>query len=101
MVGMIEAVLVRVPLHPDGIRGRDQIILLAQAVEDAVRHTGVGEYDGWEVRARGASIYAYGPSADALYEVVAKAVHDAQTGLSGVIVRRYGPPGAREVQEGF
>lgn len=96
-----EAVIVKVALSADGVNGREQVIRMAQAIGDALEGSKLGEYDGWEVRGRAAHIYVYGPSADALLSLIQPVLSGIGSDLSGIVIRRYGAPGAREVQSGF
>ena len=78
-----------------------QVIELGQVIETAGSASGYGGYDGWELKATGASIYVYGESADRLFTIIEPLVRTIALRLSGIIVRRYGGPCAREVQGGF
>jgi hypothetical protein len=80
---------------------RDVIVQLESQIREAVESSGVGEYDGHEFGAGVARLFAYGPNADRLYAVVQPVVLKFKGVLSGVIGRRYGGPGAREVAEEF
>jgi hypothetical protein len=72
---------------------------LGKAIDDAE----VGEYDGNEVAVDGseAILYAYGPDADALWDVMKAVVEGVAPHAGSYAVKRYGEAGdatAREVR---
>jgi hypothetical protein len=71
---------------------------LEDRVMNAIDAEGVGEYDGNDVGQGWYTLYAYGPSADRLAEVVVPIVQAANPPSGSYTVKRYGPPGSREVR---
>ncbi|MEQ1699651.1 MAG: hypothetical protein ABMA25_06055 [Ilumatobacteraceae bacterium] len=65
---------------------------------EAISAAGVGEYDGNEFGAGGATLYAYGPDADALFAVMEGPLRDfgADPGSSATI--RHGGPDSDDVR---
>jgi hypothetical protein len=77
------------------------------ALEDQLRRVidraGVGEYDGNEVAVDGseAILYAYGPDADALWDVMQPHIERIHPLAGSYVIKRYGgagDPAAREVR---
>ncbi|PHV12242.1 hypothetical protein [Chitinimonas sp. BJB300] len=65
-------------------------------MEQATTQAKVGEYDGHEVDANGATVhlYLYGPSADRLFETVKPILNSTEFVTNPTVKLRYGPPKA-------
>ena len=87
------AVLIRIASLSDPGAGLD---LVEDPIIEAIARAGVGEFDGNEIGPDGATLYMYGPDADALWSAVEAAVRRSPLGAGSYVVKRYGPPGARE-----
>lgn len=98
---MEQAVLITFPLS-DGDFGtkweREMLGILGDQFAEVVSEAGVGEFDGSEVGGGEYEMFLYGPDADELFETIEPLL----TGLTWpgqvVAIKRYGPPGAAEVQ---
>ena len=89
------AVLIRITSLTDPNSGLD---LIEDPIIEAIESAGVGEFDGNEIGPDGATLYMYGPDADALWSAVDSAVSGTGLGSGSHAIKRYGPPGAREVR---
>ncbi len=89
-----QAVLLHIPSLVDTV-GLDEI---EDPIIEAIARSGVGEFDGNAVGPDGAVLYAYGPDADALWQVIDAAVSRDNLGQGSHAVKRYGAPGAAEVR---
>ncbi len=67
---------------------------LMLAIEDA----GVGEFDGIGRGLGALDVYLYGPSADALWDVVGPVLRSFPAHPGSHAIKRYGEPGAPEVR---
>ena len=81
----------------------DAVFALEDELEPAIADAGVGEYDGNDIAVDGseAILYAYGPDADALWDVMSPIVQRANPPAGSYVVKRYGDvndPDAREVR---
>jgi hypothetical protein len=79
------------------------VFAIEDSLEPAVSEAGVGEYDGNEVAVDGseAVLYAYGPDADALWNVMRPIVESANPPEGSYVIKRYGEasdPAAKEVR---
>jgi hypothetical protein len=90
-----QAVLIWITSLADPDSGLD---LIEDSIIEAIETAGVGEFDGNEIGADGAMLFMYGPDADALWDAVDSAVSRSALGPGSRAVKRYGPPGAREVR---
>jgi hypothetical protein len=90
-----QAVLIRITSLTDPDSGLD---LIEDPIIDAIETAGVGEFDGNEIGAEGATLFMYGPDADALWDAVDSVVSRSALGPGSHAVKRYGLPGAREVR---
>ena len=84
-----------------GTTDLSQLFELEDALEEALQHSDVGEYDGHEIAVDGSDglLFLYGPSADALFAHIKHALL-ANAQISNVqATLRYGPPedGVKEV----
>jgi len=96
---MENAVVVNIPLSDDHL-GTTQDDALVEALDARIRTAlegaAVGEWDGHEFGRGWARVFCYGPSANALFDVLANILlGDALPGGS-FAVKRYGPPGAAQ-----
>lgn len=81
----------------------DGVFALEDSLETAIAKAGVGEYDGNEIAVDGseAILYAYGPDADALWNVIRPIVESTDPPVGSYVIKRYGEasdPAAREVR---
>lgn len=90
-----QAVLLRITSLTDPDSGLD---LIEDPIIEAIETVGVGEFDGNEIGADGATLFMYGPDADALWDAVDSALSRSAMGPGSHAAKRYGPPGAREVR---
>ena len=91
--GAGQAVLIHIGSLTDPDAGLD---LVEDPIIDAIERAGVGEFDGNEIGPDGATLYMYGPDADALWVAIESAVRQSPLGPGSHAVRRYGGPGAPE-----
>ncbi|MGZ3183506.1 MAG: hypothetical protein ACXU8N_13780 [Telluria sp.] len=77
-----------------GSRDLTGLFALEDRLGPAISAAGVGEYDGNEIAVDGSvgRLYMFGPSADALFEVVRPILASAPFMLGAQAVKRYGPP---------
>jgi hypothetical protein len=61
-----------------------------------IEHSRVGEYDGDEIGDTTFTMYAYGPSADRLFDVALPILVKYRLPAGSRAVKRFGKPGARE-----
>ena len=90
-----QAVLIRITSLTDPDSGFD---LIEDPIIEAIERAGVGEFDGNAIGADGGTLYMYGPDADALWSAIDSAVSRKALGPGSHVIKRYGPPGAREVR---
>lgn len=62
----------------------------------AIEHSHVGEYDGNEIGEGTFTMYAYGPSANKLFDVALPILAKYRLPPGSRAVKRYGKPGAKE-----
>ena len=72
--------------------------VLDERLMEVIDESGVGEYDGMGRGMGVFEIYAYGPNADALFEVMAPLLRSAQVREGSFAVKRYGDIDAPEVR---
>jgi hypothetical protein len=79
-----------------GTSDLSRLYTLEDKLEQVIRASGVGEYDGHEVAVDGSdgTLYMYGPDADALIAVVLPVLKGSGYMNGARIVLRYGPPQA-------
>ena len=83
--------------------GFDEMLAIEEPLEAAIDDANVGEYDGNEVAVDGseAILYAYGPDADALWDVMKPVIVEASPKPGSYAIKRYGEAGdtsAREIR---
>lgn len=88
-----QAVLIRITELSDRDAGLD---VVEDPIIEAIGRAGVGEFDGNEVGPDGATLYMYGPDADALWAAIEPEVRRAPLGAGSHALCRYGGPGAQE-----
>lgn len=72
------------------------IYKLEDELTKAIERSRVGEYDGDEIREHIFMMYAYGPSADKLFEVAQPVLAKYPLPSGSRAVKRYGQTGAKE-----
>lgn len=90
-----QAVLVRINSLSDPDSGLD---LIEDPIIEAIDRAGVGEFDGNEIGPDGATLYMYGPDAEALWAAIESVVRQSPLGPGSYAIKRYGPPGAPETR---
>ena len=93
-----EAVIVRVKLSDDEF-GEPEERMNAYRVEDRLLETiptDIGEVDGHDFGGGFFTVYVYGPSAEGLAALVLPALQTQTVRPGSTIIKRFGPPGARE-----
>ncbi len=72
--------------------GLDAVFAVEEPLEAAINDADVGEYDGNEVALDGseAILYAYGPDADALWDVMRPVIVEASPNPGSYAIKRYG-----------
>ena len=98
MTDQQEALIVRLKLNDDEF-GDGAERMAAYEIEDRLLDAispSLGEVDGHEFGGGFATIFVYGPSADALAALVQPIVSAANVRAGSSITKRYGPPGASE-----
>ncbi len=96
-----EAVLIFLKLSDDSFgeyEEREAIFDLEEKIEAVVTEQ-TGEYDGHVFGDGWGKLYLYGPDARRLSDAVLPVVRDAAPREGSYLVRRFGPPGAREERE--
>jgi hypothetical protein len=71
----------------------DALFKLEEALEQAILAAGAGEFDGNDVGEGEATLYLYGPDADALFDAIFTVLQTSPLLMRGAVIRRYGPPG--------
>lgn len=97
-----QAVIIRLKLSDEAFGAweeREAVYRLEDRLEQLLASNTVGEVDGHEFGDGFAAIYLYGPSADAIAELVAPLVAFAREHPGSTLTRRFGRPGAREVTD--
>ena len=74
----------------------EEIRLLGDDCDEAVRLAGAGEFEGEEFGDAQCALCFSGPSAERLWDAVAPAVRASRLSRGGHVVQRFGGPGARE-----
>jgi hypothetical protein len=93
-IGEEHAVIVYIP-PPDTALGLDEI---EDPLIAAIEEDGTGEFDGNEIGPDGATLFMYGPDADALYTTVSRVLSELDLPAGTYAIKRYGPPGAEETR---
>jgi len=93
-----QALIITIPLidgRPDSQEVKN-VYKLEDELIKAIEHSRAGEYSGNEVDVRIFTMYAYGPSADKLFEVAEPILTKYPLPHGSRAVKRYGEPGAKE-----
>ena len=69
---------------------RDSIRKFTDMLDEAIRESGQGIFDGDEFGEGEASLYMYGPNADKLFEVVEPLLRNWKSLKGGYAIKRYG-----------
>ncbi len=77
---------------------REDLRTLEDRLESTIAEHEIGQFDGNEVGDGWYTLYIYGPSTDRLGEVLLPIVQVARPPAGSYAIKRYGPPGAREVR---
>lgn len=75
---------------------RGRIATLEEQLSEAIKRSGVGDFDGDEYDAGVCTIYMYGPSADRLLAVTLPILKKFHAPVGSYVTKRYGKPGAKE-----
>ncbi len=72
----------------------DEMVAIEDGLEPAISDAAVGEYDGNEIAVDGseATLFAYGPDADALWGVMRPIVEQASPPPGSYAIKQYGDP---------
>jgi len=65
-------------------------------LDQMIRSSGAGEFDGDEFGEGACTLFMYGPDADLLFRAVEPALRSSPLVRGGRAIKRYGPPGSRE-----
>ena len=98
MADQQEALIVHIKLSDDEF-GDGPERLAAYEVEDRLLDgipADIGEVDGHEFGGGYATIFVYGPSAEALFGIILPMLAASTLPIGSFVTKRYGPPGARE-----
>lgn len=76
----------------------EEIRLLGDDCDEAVRDARAGEFEGEEFGDATCVLVFSGPDADALWNAVAPVVRSSRVSRGGHVVQRFGGPGARETR---
>jgi len=79
----------------------DEVFALEETLEQKISDAHVGEYDGNVIAAGGteAILYAYGPDADALWEVMEPTIRGSTVSAGSYVIKRYGDAGDAGAKE--
>ena len=93
-----QALIITIPF--DGKSGSNEEVERLYKLEaeliNAIEHSHAGEYDGNEIGEKTFTMYAYGPSADKLFDIALPVLAKYQLPAGSRAVKRYGKPGAKE-----
>lgn len=93
-----QALIITIPLN--GKSGTNEeaerLSKLENELIKAIEQSHVGEYDGNEIGEGTFTMYAYGPSADKLFDVALPILAKYHLPSGSRAVKRYGKPGAKE-----
>lgn len=94
-----QAVLVFIKLGGDAFpvpSEREALRALEESVDRAIQESNLGEFDGNEIGGGYWRLYAYGPSADRLSEVIVPILSNRPVPAGSYLLKRFGEPGAVE-----
>ncbi len=93
-----QALIITIPF--DGKSGSNEEVERLYKLEgeliDAIEHSHAGEYDGNEIGEKTFTMFAYGPSANKLFEVALPVLAKYRLPAGSRAVKRYGKPGTKE-----
>jgi hypothetical protein len=91
-----QALIITIPLTNGGKDEKRRLLKLEDEVINAINRSRAGEYDGNDEGDATFTMYAYGPSADKLFDVVQPVLAKYRLPPGSEAVKRYGKPGAKE-----
>ncbi len=91
-----QALVITIPLIDGSRNEKRRLHKLEDEVINAINRSRAGEYDGNEEGDSTFTMYAYGPSADKLFDVVQPILAKHRLPAGSEALKRYGDPGARE-----
>jgi hypothetical protein len=96
--GVEQALFITIPFN--GKSGSNEAVQhlykLEEELSKAIQHSHAGEYDGNEISDATFTMYAYGPSADKLFEIALPILGKYELPAGSRAVKRFGKPGAKE-----
>jgi hypothetical protein len=96
--GVEQALIITIPFN--GKSGSNEVVQRLYKLEEeltkAIQHSHAGEYDGNEIGDATFTMYAYGPSADQLFEIALPILGKYELPAGSRAVKRYGKRGAKE-----
>jgi hypothetical protein len=75
---------------------RHRIHDLEDRLENAIKQSAVGDFDGDEFGDGYGTLYMYGPSADALFGTIQPALQTYRASPGSYALKRYGKPGSQQ-----
>ena len=97
---MEQAVIVH--LYPDVDNEKWGVDLVEDPLIEAIEDRGVGEFDGHDIALDESGeviLYAYGPDADALHQVMKPILREVPPGEGWYAIKRYGEAGETDARE--
>jgi hypothetical protein len=94
-----QAVVIHLKLSDDEFGSfdeRDDAFTLEDRLEGTVAETAIGEYDGHEFGEGWCRFYIYGNDANVMADAVLPIVRNVSPRTGSFLVKRFGPPGARQ-----
>ncbi len=94
-----QAVVVHLKLSDEGLGAfdeREKAFALEDRLEEIIAGLAIGEYDGHEFGEGWCRLYIYGDDANRIGEAIIPVVRDASPPPGTFLVKRFGPPGARQ-----
>lgn len=75
---------------------RQHIHDLEDRLENAIKRSAVGDFDGDEYGDGYCTLYMYGPNAEALFEAIQPALQSYRAAPGSYALKRYGKPGSQQ-----
>jgi hypothetical protein len=91
-----QALIITIPLTNGSKEEKRRLLKLEDEVINAINRSRAGEYDGSDEGDATFTMYAYGPSADKLFDVVQPVLAKYRLPTGSEALKRYGTPGAKE-----
>jgi hypothetical protein len=94
-----QAVIVWIRLANDDSGSPEELehcFKVEEEVLRAVEDSGAGEYDGNEIGGGFFKLYAYGPSAERLWDIIVPVLKQFQIPSGSYVIKRYGGPGSKQ-----